>query len=608
MTFEAYKIGIKISLINHVSTGLAMMGRDFMKTEAQAALLEKRIKSIQSQALKGGLMFGAGAAGIMLFKGPLEEAKKFEQQMGKFKLFGMSDAQNTQAVSFAKNMNIMGSSIRENMKIMTEAQGVFRESGLSGNDALGGAKLAAPYLAKINFAASTLDPGSAAKLMHSNMAMLRYVEMSGGLASPQKFKELANAGWKLSQTSGGAVDFEQLRQFKARAGVSGQYLSEEGMAMMEPIIAELKGSTAGFATKTAFNRLNGIIKIPNQVAHELVKAGVWDGSKVQWNSMGGIKAFKGNPMRDSAMMMHSPVEFYEKYIKPVYDKQNLSPEERGRKNAMFFGATGGAEYTLIDKQLATIHHSLESYRKALGIDESYGTAKGTLAGKELDLHAKWKDLMLQLGNTILPMAISAMNRLIPALKSMTEWMRDNKTIVKGLVVGFIGLAGVLMFGGIVTGITVAFRGLGLALAFTGIGGLPGIAGLAARFVVLGVAMKTAFGWVSALALAGAAGYAVGGVINKHLPQGVANAIGSGLVHISAMLGNKDAQDAVATQDKYTRSQAQASGQIRHIHHVTLVADGKVLAKVVQENSKPSPSRGATGLNPISHNLIPSGSR
>ena len=603
MTFEAYKIGIKISLINHVSAGLVAMSRQFASTDVEAQKLQRTLKSIQNQATHGAMLLGGSVGAVMLmFKGPLEEAKKFEQQIGKFKLFGMSDAQNSQALNFAKNMNVMGSSIRENMKIMTEAQGVFRESGLPGSGALGGAQLAAPYLAKINFAASTLDPGTAAKLTHNNMAMLRYVEMSGGLASPQKFKELMNAGWKLSQTSGGAVDFEQLRQFKARAGVSGQYLSEEGMAMLEPVIAELKGSTAGFATKTAFNRLNGIIKIPNQVAHELVKAGVWDGSKVQWNSMGGIKAFKGNPMRDSEMMMHSPVEFYEKYIKPMYDKQNLSPEERGRKNAMFFGATGGAEYTLIDKQLATIHRSLDSYRKALGIDESYKTAGGTLAGKELDLHAKWKDLMLQLGNTVLPMAIAAMNKIIPLLKGMTEWMRNNQGIVKGLAVGFLVLAGAMAFGGTVLLLSAGFRGLGMALAFTGIGGIPGFAAISAGITAVGAALKLAFPVVAA----GAAGYAVGGVLNNHLRDGVKDKIGSALVHGAAWLGNSDAKDSVAIMDRYNRSKSQSSGQIRHVHHVTLNVDGKKMAEVVHDNSRPSPSRGTTGMNPMHSPLMPSG--
>lgn len=55
------------------------------------------------------------------------------------------------------------------------------------------------------FAAGTFDEETAAKMKTASMSMLRYIEMSGGLQSPQKFNELANAGWKLTQTSGGAV-------------------------------------------------------------------------------------------------------------------------------------------------------------------------------------------------------------------------------------------------------------------------------------------------------------------------------------------------------------------------------------------------------------------
>jgi hypothetical protein len=514
MSLEAYKIAVKLSLINNVSAGLVALSSQFVGlnkhvsgTNAGLTAMELRLASIKRMGLIGGAMAGVGFGALMMFKGPLEEAKKFEQQMGKLKLFGMTDAQNSEAVNFAKNMNIMGSSARENLKLMTEAQGVFRESGMTGSHALEGAKLAAPFLAKIAFASSSLDEESQAKMKTSSLAMLRYIEMSGGLNSPQDFNRLANQGWKLTQTSGGAVNFEQLRQYKARAGVAGQYLTEDAMAMMEPIIGELKGSTAGFSSRTAFNRLNGIIKVPNQVASELLKSGIWDANKVTLNGHGGIKSFNGNPLKDSELMMRNPVEFYGKYFKPMYDAQNTSPEERGRKNAMFFGSTGGQMYTLIDKQWATIQRSLQAYHTAKGVDDSVSVAGGTLAGKEVDLHAKWKTVMLELGTVVLPLAIKAVEGLTTVLRGAISFAREFPTLTKGVVLAFGSLAALVAVGGTLMLAKAGFAAVGLALQVGG---------------GMGSMLMSAAGGFGAMAKAGGvfmaayAGWKVGGLLNDYI--------------------------------------------------------------------------------------------
>jgi len=61
----------------------------------------------------------------------------------------------------------------------------------------------------------------------------------------------------------------------AKAGTAAFGLSNKALfAELEPIIGELKGSSAGDALMTAYNRLNGIIKLPNQVTHDLMKMGI----------------------------------------------------------------------------------------------------------------------------------------------------------------------------------------------------------------------------------------------------------------------------------------------------------------------------------------------
>lgn len=475
MAFEVYSVAVKLSLINHVSAGMALISKSLAGAGQDADKLNAKLSSIGKQAAIGGAMFGGGLALAGLFKAPLEEAKKFQTEMAKFSLYGMSDSVNAESERFVKGMNSIGTSITTNMKLFTEAQGVFRESGLPGMEALEGAKIAAPVLSKIAYATSGLSEESQAVMKTSSMAMMRYIEDSGGLKSAKRFNELADAGWKMTQTSGGSVNWEQLRQFKARGGISTMNLSDDAVAMFEPIITMLKGQTAGFSQRTAYNRLNGIVKIPNQVAHELVNNGVWDGGKVIWNSQGGIKAFKGNPLKEADLFSRNSIEFYEKVIMPMHKRLGITSDSAiGQSNAMLFGSTGGAMYTLIDKNMPKLHDSLEAQHKALGIDASVAVTDKTLAGKEVQLAAKWKDLMLALGDNVLPLAIKAITALNVEVVKLTVWIDANPGKVKALTYAFMGLAGFLVAGGFINMVIAAGRGFWLlakALIFVGTGGL-----------------------------------------------------------------------------------------------------------------------------------------
>ncbi|MCQ0030386.1 hypothetical protein [Burkholderia glumae] len=247
-----------------------------------------------------GLMSDAlvplGAAMVAGYVGKqfYESAKDLQTEHARFKLFGMDDAQNKSAFDFAHNLHAYATSENEAMHYMNEAQAVFRESGETGEKALAGAKMAAPFLAKMMAASSILSEESQAKLKHESLAMLRAVELQGGARDSQRFAELADFGFRMTQTSGGQVNWEQLRQMYRTGGVAVQRMGMDAIAELEPIIGEFKGGSFATAMRTAYNRMNGIIKLPNQAVHELIKAGIWDKSKVELNGNGGIKRFLGN--------------------------------------------------------------------------------------------------------------------------------------------------------------------------------------------------------------------------------------------------------------------------------------------------------------------------
>jgi hypothetical protein len=403
---DAYKIGITVALTNLIGSELTSIAKQFGVAG----------KAASDFTIGLGLIGGAMVIVTAALTAGINEARKFQIEVAKFSMFGMGDATNAQAQKFAENMKVVGTSATEAMHLMVEAQGVFRESGLNDETALRGAKMAAPMLGKIDFIGKTLDGESASKMHSSAQAMLRFIDMQGGLNDPERFNQIANAGFKAIRSSGGNIDWEQYRQFRARGASAAANLTDEALfGEFEPIIQELKGSTAGFALRTAYNRLNGIIKLPNQAAHELIDVGAWDPNKIVFNSQGGIKSFKGNPLVDSDLFARDPIAYYEKYILPYYNKRNLSAEERTRENALIFGSTGGNLFNIVERQNSAIHRSVDSYNKALGIDASVGVAKATVDGKLVDLTAKWATLMKDIGESLLPtvnMGLGYLDRIL----------------------------------------------------------------------------------------------------------------------------------------------------------------------------------------------------
>ena len=385
---------------------------------------------------------------------------------------------------------------------MVEAQGVFRESGkLTIKEQLEGAKLAAPMLAKLAYARAGLDPEKQHNGHADDMSMLRFVEMRGGLKSPGAFNQIADLGFKAVNTSGGNVTWEQLRQFMATGGVAAQGLSNQALfADFEPIIGELKGGRAGTGFMTAFNRIEGLTRVPNQVAHSLAGMGgegraamkeighgvdrstaamlakfaIWDPAKIVWNKNGGIDHTIGNPLRDAALFEQHPVDFYMQKVLPMYAAMGLKTTgEMNRQDALIFGRTGGLEFSLIHRQIENIMNARTAQGRALGVDASVKNVGDTAVGQEVALQAERMKLERNIGMAILPLYVGGLRALVPLLQSVVSFTQQHKVATGILVTSFAALSGAMVMGGSFMLLRASFMGLQLLL---GSGGIAGVAG------------------------------------------------------------------------------------------------------------------------------------
>ena len=517
---EAYSVGVRVSLINGVTAGLLGMSSQFKRTAEDAALLNRRIDGIKKTMLVGGGLMLLGGGILAMFKAPLDEAKKFQTEMARFSMYGMGAKAETEAERFAKSMNVMGSSFVDNIRLINEAQGIFRESGALGlQQQFVGAKIAAPILAKLQFIESGLSPDEQVSRHAQDLAMLRFVEARGGANDPRTFSSIADWGFRLSKSSGGVVDWSQLQQMTATAGPMTRTITEDAISKLEPVIADLKGGRTGSGLRVAFQRLLGTQRVlPKQAVAEYLKLGLWDPSKVELTGQGSIKRFLGEPgsvFKGQTQFMSDPVDFYTKTFLPAIAKKYgnwilgddvRAVSARSVEQSLIFGpGTASSVFSQIDKLLPAIQRSLGAQGKQMGIDASYKAIQGTAAGKQIELSKKFHDLMEQTGEAVLPLVVQGMETLLPILTQFSSWAQQHKTMFGDLVKGLFLFGGAALIGGAVTSIAGGVKAFGLLFSLFG-----GPAAMAAERGALGLVrvlpvLGTAFAGldIAAIALAAA---------------------------------------------------------------------------------------------------------
>lgn len=479
MAFEAYSVAVKLSLINHVSSGLLMISKGLTAAGTDAETLNKRMASIGKQAMIGGVMFAGGLAIAHLFKAPLEEAKRFEAETQRFRSLGLGDVVTNDAVKFAKGMNSYGTSIRENLGLLRDAQTVFGD--------FHEAQMVAPLLAKMKFANAALygDEGGAMK-DRAFMDMLKVIEMRGGLASQEAFNKQANMVQQVQTATGGRVGANEFLNFIKTGGVAAKGMKDENFYYaMEPLIQEMGGQRVGTGLMSSYqNLVQG--RTTERAAGELMRLGMLDPKKVEYNKVGNIKRILPGAVHGSDVMVADPLKWMQTVMLPAFASKGITDKQAvlNEIGAIFTNRTASQLYSTMYLQQAQIAKNYRLNAGAAGIEELTKNAQNSLSGKELAFGKKWNDLMLVLGNTILPLATAALDKLLPAITSLAGWIDKNHGAVKAFMVGLVGLSAFLIGGGLINMIIAAGRGFWLlsgALRFLAVGGFMNVLPLMARF-------------------------------------------------------------------------------------------------------------------------------
>lgn len=465
MAFEAYSVAVKLSLINHVSAGMLMISKSLATTGQDVDKLNAKLASIGKQGAIGGLMVAGGLGIAAMFKAPLDEAKKFQNEVERFRSLGLGDKVTSDAVKFASGMDTYGTSIRENLGLLRDAQTVFGD--------FHEAQMVVPLLSKMKFANAALygDEGGAMK-DRAFMDMLKVIEMRGGLASKEAFYSQANMIQQVQTATGGRVGANEYLNFIKTGGVAAKGMKDANFYYnMEPLIQEMGGFRVGTGLMSGYqNLVQG--RTTARAANELMRIGMLDPKMVDYDKAGRIKQIKPGAVKGTELMVESPYEWMKTVMLPAFASKGITERQAilNEIGAIFTNRTASNLYSTMYTQMANIDKNIKLNAGAAGIDELEKNAKNTLSGKQIEFGSKWRDLMLNLGAVVLPLAIKALDKLNPALKDLSIWMNDNQGKVKGFAYALLGLSTFLITGGLINMLIAAGRGfflLGQAMVLFG---------------------------------------------------------------------------------------------------------------------------------------------
>lgn len=515
MTFEAYSVAVRLKLIDGVSSGLMALAGQFTALNRQASAhkghlsdIEKQLNRLKLMGTLGGAAAAAGGYGLSLFKAPIEEAKAFQTELTKFRALGVGEHVTQEAQRFAEGMQSFGTSMRDNLVLLRDAQTIFGD--------FEHAKMVTPLLAKMKFANEALYGAEGGGMKdRAFMDMLKVIELRRGLSSEQAFKSQANMVQQVLTATGGRVGANEYLQLIKTGGVAAKGISDETFYYkLEPLIQELGGMRVGTGLMSAYQNLM-LGRTSVQVAKELGRLGLLDEGHVEYNKIGMIKRILPGGLVGGDVLSRDPIEFLEKVLLPSFAKKGITSEKDVLQELglIFSNRTASQLFSTIFLQMANIKKNEALNRGAMGVDELDRKARETPGGKEIELHAKWRDVLKELGTTVLPIAIQAVTGLTSVVKGVVAFAREFPTLTKWLTIGFGVLAGLVAVGGVLAMATAGFKALGLALVVskgTGIGTML----LEVAGGVSGLAM--ALGKAGLVGAAGYGGWKLGGWLNDNV--------------------------------------------------------------------------------------------
>jgi hypothetical protein len=498
--FEAYRVAVKISLINHVSAGLVGISRQLIGTGKDVDALHARLAKLRNLTLIGGAMSAGGIFGIGMLGKALKPAEDYTHQLNIMNMAGLKQKELADAIGDAwKNTGtVITTTATENLRSLLDLRNVL------GN--MDEARMALPVVSRIQAVLASSSEGQiSGNSKDLAYSMAKALDIIGAAQNKQSFERQAELMSKVIIATQGRVTPEAFKSTFQYARQAKYRLSDEFKYEILPSLIQenAAGGGGGGGSRgvgpmlAAFYRMTNQGYINKKALPELQSLGLVNARTALKTTTEGttVGAMTGEDLAAS-----NPFAWVQTVLMPALRRKygNMSKDqlmahvgEITRGNQLAASLIGEFAYKPVNFQ-----RDQANIRGTMSTADAYkAAATKDPATAHRALSAAWENFQTSLTVNAVPVLVPALLKLSRGLNTLGDWARKHPNLSKDVVIGFGALAGVLAVGGpLLTGIAVtrlAFSGLGGVLG-GGVGGAGGglaggVTSLAGSLKVLGIA-------------------------------------------------------------------------------------------------------------------------
>lgn len=396
-----------------------------------------RYSNFARNGAAAGMTAGFGGVGLLYsMRQPINESKRVDVESNRIAALGLGENVTRKAVKYAEAMDTFGTSILDNMTLLRDGLTIFSD--------LHHAEMVAPTLAKMKFSNQAMfghEKGEENE--RAFMDMLKVIELRGGLKSEKAFQDQANKIQQVITATGGRVQGSEWLNAIKTGGIAVKGLTDEALYYkMESIVQEWGGNRFGTAAMSAYQNIyQG--RTTKRAANNMLKLGLIDDqSKLKHDKTGQISYLDVGAIKGAEIFKKDQFAWMEQILLPTLAKKGITEKSDvlDAIGSIFTNRTASSLFSDMYLQRDIINKSAKMNAGADNIDQLYGKATNTTAGKEYEAKAKLHDAYLKFGRTILPIYTRAIEIATNATQAFTAWMDKNPAAAKALGTGLIIVA------------------------------------------------------------------------------------------------------------------------------------------------------------------------
>lgn len=484
--FEAYKIGIKLSLIDGVTGGILALAGHFRTVSREVDTLQgklNRFKAIGAIGI-GTTLVGAGMLKSM--QSSLDAAKAYQLRVSRMQQMGMTQGDMTAAerAAWSASKATPTSSPTDALDAIMHLRMVFGHTA----DAIQNL----PTILRMEGVLS-----NAGLRGDQSYEIAKSLEMIGATKTPAMFSSYADAITKGIIAAGGKVTAQDYLSAIKYGRTSAQGWNKDFIEYYLPtLIQEMKsrggsGGASGGPGNALMSMYAAVVQgtIPQKALKVWDKLGLIDQSKVVWTKIHSMKGLEPGGIKGWQQFMANPVEWAQKSLLPALIKAGYTTHQQQLQaiSYLFPNRTAGFMAAQMVEQGWKFERDRHLIENTKGINNYAEVMKMSPQMQEEALHKRFEALRTIVGLQLIPILLNVLPPLISFLQKIVSFGQNHPTALKGLVLMFGALGTLLMVGGSIASfvasigiISIAFPALAagagaltvalgpVALAFAGI--------------------------------------------------------------------------------------------------------------------------------------------